>query len=68
MICERCGKETNTHTTSRFNTEDICLECEEIERNHPDYQKAKDAEMEAVRAGNYNFEGIGLPENLKKTI
>ena len=64
MKCNRCGKETNTYKMSRFNTQNICLECEKIERNHPDYPKAKEAEMEAVKAGNYNFEGIGLPDDL----
>lgn len=68
MICERCGKETNTHKTSRFNTQDICMECEAIERKHPDYQRAKEVEMEAVKLGNHWFEGIGLPDDLKKTV
>lgn len=68
MICERCGKETNTHKTSRFNTQEICLECEEIERKHPDYQKARDVENEAVKLGNHWFEGIGLPDDLKKKV
>jgi hypothetical protein len=45
---------------SRFNTDEICLECEQLETQHPDYQKAKDAELAQVKAGNMNFAGVGL--------
>jgi len=44
---------------SRFNTDLICPDCEDEERRHPDYEKAAAAELAAVRAGNYNFPGIG---------
>jgi hypothetical protein len=46
---------------SRFNTQALCMDCLEEERQHPDYQKAMDAELAALRAGNRNFEGIGWP-------
>lgn len=62
--CERCGKETNTLIMSMFNTEMICMECKTKERNHPDYKKANDADINAIRNGNYNFKGIGKPNNL----
>lgn len=61
--CQRCNKETNTFTGSYFNTEMICTECDEIERLHPLYEEAKRVEFEEVCRGNYNYEGIGLPEN-----
>ena len=51
---------------SFFNTEEICLPCVEKEQQHPDFEKAKEAEREAVKAGNLNFPGIGLPEGLKQ--
>ena len=45
---------------SRFNTDTLCPECEQEERQHPDYQKAV-AELDAVRHGDLNFPGIGWP-------
>ena len=63
-ICERCGKKTTAFTMSMFNEEHICMECKEKERQHPDYQRARDAEHEAVKNGNMNFSGIGKPADL----
>lgn len=62
-ICERCKKETRVFTTSFFNEDTICMECENIEQHHPDYEKAKEVEHQEVLKGNYNFEGVGLPED-----
>ena len=62
--CHRCGKATSVHTMSRFNTDLICLECEEAEQKHPRYAEAHDAEERAVLQGNYNFPGIGKPFDL----
>ena len=36
--------------------------CEQEERKHPDYAKAAEAELTAIRAGDYNYPGIGWPE------
>ena len=44
---------------SRFDTSALCLDSLEEERQHPDYQKAVDAELAALRSGNRNYEGIG---------
>jgi hypothetical protein len=49
---------------SRFNTDWICLACEEKERAHPLYKKASEAELAAVRSGDFNFKGIGKPADL----
>jgi hypothetical protein len=51
---------------SRFNTELCCMECLETEKRHPKYKEAEAAEHAAVKAGNYNFPGIGLPPELRK--
>jgi hypothetical protein len=51
---------------SMFNTDMCCLKCIEIERQHPDFQKARDTELDALLKGNYNFPGIGLPKDLQK--
>lgn len=61
MICERCKKETDVHVMSFFNTQEICLECEDEEREHPDFKSAYQAEVKACQRGNFNFPGIGWP-------
>lgn len=65
MKCQRCGKETKVHTMSRFNTQDICMECKDKEMKHPKYKEACDREHQEVVNGNMNYEGIGLPEDLE---
>ena len=61
-FCDRCGKPTNNLTImSMFNNDIICMDCKEAERKLPEYKKAQDAEIAAVRAGDYNFHGIGYP-------
>ena len=45
---------------SKFNTDTICMSCEEDERQAPGYAEASRAESDAVRSGDYNFPGIGL--------
>ena len=60
--CDRCRKPFDgSRTMSRFNPDCICEWCAEEEQSHPDYRKAVDAEMEQIRNGNRNFEGIGWP-------
>lgn len=65
MVCDRCRKETNAHTMSMFNTDEICMPCCDLERAHPGYAEAKRIEGEAVLAGNYNFRGVGKPADLR---
>jgi hypothetical protein len=65
MKCDRCGSLTSAYTTSYFNTDTICLDCQEKEAAHPLYDHAKRIELEAVQSGNYNFPGIGLPADLR---
>lgn len=66
MICERCGKDSVASTMSYFNLEVICLECCNLEEAHPLFEEAKRIETEAVANGNYNFPGIGLPDDLRR--
>jgi hypothetical protein len=61
MTCERCGIETRVHTCSMFNTDTICMDCAAAEKKLPEYEAARAAEEAAVRAGNYNYAGVGLP-------
>lgn len=65
MTCDRCHQEARASTGSYFNTDQICLKCAEVERQHPAFEEARRIENEAVRAGNYNFGGVGLPESLR---
>lgn len=63
MDCGRCGRRTLSTRMSIFNTDECCEDCIREEQEHPKYEEAKAAELAAVRAGNYNFPGIGLPED-----
>ncbi len=63
--CERCGvSPVGAWTVSMFNTQQICMTCKQTERLHPDYAHAHDTECEAVKAGDRNFPGVGLPADL----
>lgn len=63
-ICDRCGKETRSTTMSYFNEDIICPTCDKAEREHPAFEEARQAELEQVKAGNYNFRGVGKPHDL----
>ena len=60
--CARCGKEPESFSISFFNEDEICRECREIERMHPDYARARRIEREHLVGGDYGFPGIGLPD------
>lgn len=64
MRCQRCYNETRVHTMSRFNTQEICMDCVKKERAHHKYEEARREESREVRRGNYNFKGIGKPHDL----
>jgi hypothetical protein len=63
-VCQRCSIDRGSLQMSLFNTQMCCSECIEKERNHPRFEEARDAELTALHEGNYNFPGIGLPEDL----
>ena len=60
-FCHRCENQSDFHIMSMFDVSLICETCLELERKHPDYPKARDAELEEVKRGNRNFKGIGYP-------
>ena len=68
MICVRCEKETKHFIVSFFNTDTICMECKEVEKLHPRYEEAKEIEHHEVVKGNYNYEGIGLPDDYEEFV
>lgn len=49
---------------SCFNRNFICGACAEREQAHPLFPVAKAAEAAAVKAGDFNFAGIGCPPDL----
>lgn len=63
-FCDRCRKRVKALRMSMFNTDMCCEACLHKERQHPLYEKARQAEQEEIKKGNYNFEGIGKPEDL----
>jgi len=63
--CERCGGDTKGKTTtSMFNQQVICMVCKDTEKKHTKYKDAHDADDAAILSGDYNFPGIGLPDDL----
>jgi hypothetical protein len=50
---------------SVFNEQMICLGCIATEQAHPRFDEAVAAEEAAVRRGDFNFPGIGLPADLR---
>lgn len=62
--CDRCGKKTWVTIMSMFNTQEICMDCKDKEEQHPGYEAAREAESRAVRRGDYNFHGVGKPDDL----
>jgi hypothetical protein len=58
--CDRCGAELKIRIMSMFNEDVICMSCKEKEMEHPKYNEAREADMNEIRKGNYNFKGIGF--------
>jgi hypothetical protein len=58
--CDRCNGPLALSMMSKFNTDILCTQCQDDEREAPGYASAEAAEVAAVRAGDYNFPGIGL--------
>ena len=65
--CQRCGAKSNMHTMSMFNQDLVCMDCSDKEREHPLFKEAEQADAHEVLNGNWNFPGIGLPEDLLPT-
>jgi len=57
--CQQCFDKTNTHIMSMYSTRLICLKCKDQETTRDDYKEAVDADVTAIKAGNFNFKGIG---------
>lgn len=58
--CDRChGSLEGGRIMSMYNNDCICMKCKREEMGLPDYKQAVAADHEAIKAGNYNFGGIG---------
>lgn len=67
--CDRCSASLKEgRIMSMYNKDCICMECKKEEKERDDYDKAREAELNAVREGNYNFEGIGLDQRFYFTF
>ena len=64
MKCERCGNEAKAFKMSIFEPVMCCLDCIVKERQQPKYKEAKEEEARHIRMGDYNFKGIGKPDDL----
>ena len=65
MKCDRCGTNCNIYKVSFFNTDNCCMTCIGKEKKHKLYNKAVKEEIRQCKMGNYNFKGIGLPNDLR---
>lgn len=59
-ICNRCLAPIAVSIMSKLNTDILCMDCKDDEKELPSYQAGAAAETDAVRNGNYNFPGVGL--------
>lgn len=58
--CVRCKTETAYLCVSWFNRDEICGPCSDDEAFCPSYFRAVQAESDALRNGDWDFDGIGL--------
>jgi hypothetical protein len=57
--CDRCGGSLESgQIMSTFNSQCICMNCKEKEKQDKDYDKAVQAEHEEMKKGNYNYKGL----------
>ena len=61
--CQRCYKNVDMYTMSMFDVTLICLECADSEKEWPEYSRARQADENAIRSGDFNYKGIGLKRN-----
>lgn len=64
-VCDRCHQDALATIVSYFNHDTLCFACKNRERQHPQYRAAVEAECKAVLSGDLNYQGIGLPPELR---
>lgn len=66
--CDRCGKsflDGTPHTMSFMNKDAICMDCRDAEKKHPLYEEARNAELEAVKRGDFNYPGLFYGQRIR---
>ena len=63
-FCSRCNSPAPWKAMSMFDHKGICMDCKDMEKKHPDYGAACEAEKRADSRGDYDFPGIGKPLDL----
>lgn len=58
--CRRCGAQGGATIVSKYNFDEICIECSKDERALPSFPAADAAEVASVRRGERNYPGVGL--------
>ncbi len=65
QLCDRCHQLLNgIRTQSMYNNDVLCMSCKDKETQRSDYPDAVQADVDAIKHGDYNFPGIGLSESL----
>lgn len=62
--CDRCGSDEPL-SMSYLNLDMLCSSCKEKEKQHPRYEEAREAELAAIKNGDYNYPGILVGEVIK---
>ncbi len=59
--CHRCVVEAGGYAVSYFNIDLLCAVCEQEERQHPDFDVARNTLRHAFARHDYGFNGVGWP-------
>lgn len=59
--CHRCEVEAGGYAMSYFNADLLCAVCEQEERQHPDFDVARNTLRHAFTRHDYGFNGVGWP-------
>jgi hypothetical protein len=67
--CVRCNNMCQSGSVlSAFDLNFVCLECDDLERVHPDYDRAATAAFAALQRRDRSFRGIGRPLELRPLV
>lgn len=56
--CDRCRATLTIRIMSWLNEDVICINCSQEETKHERYKEAKEAELNEIKKGNYNYKGL----------
>ena len=58
--CHRCDKDARAYAFSVFDNRLLCSDCEALERQHPDFELARNTLRYHLKRGDLGFTGIGF--------